>query len=247
METHFAHLQAVCFDYGNTLIEFHQSQLRLIDSAMVAFLEQRLGPVDADTFAAMRYADRVRPYQRDCIESDLRDLFAMHIRRLYGIEADAALLDAMHQVRFDAFVSAVKPLPWVPEVLEALAPHYRMVVLSNYPDGNAIRVSLEQLDLLDRFEAVLVSGDLGYVKPHRRTFATVVETLDLPPQTILHIGDNWLADIQGAKRAGLAACHLTQWPSPEKFNRAPGDHAPDLVLDHLDQLPDALLGQRQPI
>ena len=46
---------------------------------------------------------------------------------------------------------------------------------------------------------------VGTIKPHPAIFAAAREALGSPPPgAILHVGDDWAADVVGAKRAGLA-------------------------------------------
>ncbi len=233
-------LRAVIFDYGNTLIRFGRAELDQVDGAMIALLERECGKVDRQRFAELRQADRMRPYHDGCRENQVPEIFVPHIRELFGQEPTAELLEAMRQVWFDSFVDAIEPLPWSADVLGRLRQRYKLAVLSNYPSGEAIRASLDRVGLTEHLDLIVTSGDVGYVKPHHATFEAVLAGLGVSAEEALHVGDNWLADVQGAKRNGLFACHLTQYEPPESFEAQPDDHQPDLTLAHLDELPGAL-------
>ena len=77
---------------------------------------------------------------------------------------------------------------------------------------------------------------MGRVKPHPLPFRTILGELDVAPLEALYVGDNWLGDIQGAKRIGMRAAFIVQWETPEKFDRRPDDHEPDLTISHLSEL-----------
>jgi len=233
-------LKAVVLDYGNTVIRFGPSQLARLDGAMVRLLEKRCGPLDREAYYRMRTADRMKPYRDKYRENILIDLYRQHIHALYGREADDALLQEMAALRFDRLVKIVKAPASVRDVLGQLREQHSLALLSNYPDGNAIRASLEENGLTEFFDAVVVSGDVGYVKPHRAMFRKVLSELGVKAREAIHVGDNWLADVQGAKANGLWACHMTQWEPPERFEPCPGDHQPDLTITRLTQLPRAL-------
>jgi FMN phosphatase YigB (HAD superfamily) len=71
-------------------------------------------------------------------------------------------------------------------------------------------------------------------------YDTIVERLGVAPERCLMVGDNWLADIQGAKRAGMFAAHITQYETVEHFEPGPDDHPADLTITTLAELNDWL-------
>jgi FMN phosphatase YigB (HAD superfamily) len=85
---------------------------------------------------------------------------------------------------------------------------------------------------------IVVSQRVGAIKPSPRIFAVAATELDLAGDRILHLGDDWTADVVGARCAGWRAGFLrgqeTDWP------RQPIDPAvqvtADLVIDRLDLL-----------
>ena len=88
-------------------------------------------------------------------------------------------------------------------MLAALRPRYRLGVLSNLTHGPAAHRILEHLELAPYFEVILVSGDLGYRKPHPQVFQSLAQALDLPPSAIAFVGDDPRTDVQGAFDAGM--------------------------------------------
>ena len=77
---------------------------------------------------------------------------------------------------------------------------YRMIILSNHvPELPQI---VRGLGLTDAFEAVLGSAQTAVEKPHPQAFRLEMETLGNPTAAVM-IGDNPIADGQGALQAGL--------------------------------------------
>lgn len=232
-------IKAVIFDYGNTLVEFSPTQVSICDAALAAVLEKHFGPMDRERFRAMRHGNRLAPYAGDppaYRENNLLDISTNLVRDLYGAEPSPEQLADILRNRFDTFVRIVQAPDGVREVLGRLRKKYRLGLLSNYPDGNAIRASLEATGLARFFHAVVVSADVGYVKPHPLPYETLLKQLRVKPANALLVGDNWVGDIQGGKRAGLQVCLTRQWESYEKFERRAGDEEPDAVIDRLQDL-----------
>lgn len=62
---------------------------------------------------------------------------------------------------------------------------------------------LEVTDLADRFDTLVTRDTLGFGKPDARVFWTACERLGSEPTRTAYIGDEWEADIVGARGAGL--------------------------------------------
>ncbi len=234
-------LEVVVFDYGNTLVQFAEPQIRACDGALRERLEGLYGPVEVELLRAVRNEDRRAPYRAPAYrENRLPELCARLVRRLYGVEPDPACVEAMLRCRFVSFVDAVRVEPGVLDVLERLRRRFRLALLSNYPDGDAIRASLRRTGIGRFLDTVVVSADVGRVKPHAEVFRTLLERAGAEPAAAVMVGDNWLADIQGAKRNGLSAVLTRQWDTPEVFGRQPGDAEPDAEIGDLAELPALL-------
>jgi putative hydrolase of the HAD superfamily len=94
----------------------------------------------------------------------------------------------------------------VPALERLAAAGLRLAVTSNW-DERLPRV-LSALGLAERFTALVVSAEIGAEKPHPRIFAATAERLRLDAGEILHVGDRWLEDVEGAAAAGMPALWL---------------------------------------
>ncbi len=236
-------IRAVVFDYGNTLIEFSKKQIEQCDDALAATLTELFGDVDRSILGEARHRDRMAPYSGnppEYRENNMAEISEELIVELYGRKPTRPELNAVLKTRFEAFVESVSLQEHVVDVLESLGRKYELAVLSNYPDPYAIRQSMAKLGLDRHFSTIVVSGEIGFVKPHPLPFKIVHEELFIPPGQVVHVGDNWLADIQGAKRAGMQAIHMQQWETPETMMRGTGDQPPDEIIERLDELLDIL-------
>jgi len=232
-------IRAIVFDYGNTIIPYGRAELNRYGDDVFDAMEGLYGRLDRARFDGLRQASRMHPYAGDppCYrENDMAEITRALVRELTGAEATEAELAELLRARHDAFVRQVAVDLETRAALESLAERYPLGLLSNYPDGPAIRASLDRLGLTDFFGSIVISGELGLVKPHPIAFAKSLQQLGVPAPSCLFVGDNWLADVQGAKAVGMQVAHMTRWAAPEVFARAEEDYAPDLVIDSLGTL-----------
>jgi epoxide hydrolase-like predicted phosphatase len=82
---------------------------------------------------------------------------------------------------------------------------------SKYKTGLLSNASMEYIhdilvenDILRHFDEVVISGEVGYIKPDKAIFDIMIGRLGCEPKEIIFIDDN-LSNIESAKRIGLNA------------------------------------------
>lgn len=85
------------------------------------------------------------------------------------------------------------------------------VIVSN--GSSAVqRAKVEAAGLAPRVDGILISGELRTSKPQACMFQRALALANVPPECALMVGDHPVADIGGAKAAGIPACMLrTRW------------------------------------
>jgi putative hydrolase of the HAD superfamily len=100
---------------------------------------------------------------------------------------------------------AYKPKSIVPEevfrLLPALKEAYTLGLISNRE--KPYDAEIELLGLAPFFDLVLAGGHLRMWKPEPHIFIHACERLHLEPSEAVYVGDNYFADVVGARRAGL--------------------------------------------
>jgi len=92
--------------------------------------------------------------------------------------------------------------PCVPEMLTTLkGAGYQLGLVSNRT--NSCHEECENLGLLAYLDFAYVAGEVDAWKPDPRIFDRAIEITGSPPERIVYVGDNYYADMVGAKSAGL--------------------------------------------
>ncbi len=99
-----------------------------------------------------------------------------------------------------------------PEVVDVLAElrsrGYRLGVVSNW-DSRLIPLC-ERLGVTPHMEFVVASAAVGVEKPDRRIFDLALARAGVPAHRVVHVGDDYEADVLGAQGAGIDAIHLVR-------------------------------------
>jgi putative hydrolase of the HAD superfamily len=84
----------------------------------------------------------------------------------------------------------------------------KLAVISNW--DQRLRPLLRRLRLMNFFDVVVVSGEVGFAKPSPAIFEIAAHRLGLPPNEILHVGDEPGSDVGGARDSGFHAVWLAR-------------------------------------
>jgi putative hydrolase of the HAD superfamily len=118
--------------------------------------------------------------------------------------------------------------------LDALRGDYRLALVTNGASCLQ-REKFEASGLADRFDAVVVSGDLRNAKPHPAVYAHALDAVGAAPGDAVMVGDSLRNDVDGALAAGLRAVWVNRDGRPRPADRG------DLVeISSLSQLAGVL-------
>lgn len=93
------------------------------------------------------------------------------------------------------------------------------------------RAVLRALDLERRFDAIVISGEVGIAKPDPAAFRLACDQLGVKPGEAWHVGDDLMTDVGGAQSAGLVAVWVDRGGGTSSRSVEP-----DLVVRSLDSL-----------
>lgn len=217
------HIKAVSFDFANTLYPLQEADLEGTIVALHDFLERRLAhPIPYDAMRAV-YLE-VRAHQFASNRGSLRDNdFTERIRQVIASvqkgfgkhdgPPDEKLVADAEFAYAEGFVNAMRLPDGLVETIAEISKRFggKVAVCSNFMRADCIRRPLERDGITPHLAGVVVSCELGFIKPHPIMFEAVTRILGVEPHEAVHVGDDWDADIVGAMRAGLSAIYTTQW------------------------------------
>lgn len=197
-------IRAITFDVGGTLIEVSPSVGHVYAEVAARHGVKGLSPRLLDRrFAAAWRAARQFSHSR----SDWAGLVDATFR---------GLTDRPPSQTFFAELYACFAAPQARRVFEDVVPTLeslaarglKLGVISNWDER--LRPLLRRLRLAQYFAAIVVSREVGCSKPACAIFEHAVQKLGLPPEAVLHVGDDQSMDLRGARAAGLSALLLNR-------------------------------------
>lgn len=199
--------------------------------ALDAFLRERC-PRTAQRFPIHRMR-RLREQvaaEHPHLVHDFTEQRMISLRRALAESGD----DVAHaDAAFEAFYASRNDVVFYPDALpalERLAARWPVAALTN---GNA---DLERIGIGAHFCAFVSARDHGHAKPELPIFMATCERLGVEPHEVLHVGDDPLLDVVGARRAGMRSC----WINRKKESWPLGLPRPDLEFATLSGLADWL-------
>jgi putative hydrolase of the HAD superfamily len=78
------------------------------------------------------------------------------------------------------------------------------------------------------FGAIVVSGELGCGKPEPEPLLTALQTLAIPPEAAIMVGDSLERDVAGARAAGVRSVWVNRTGSQHRDGPAPDHEVADL-------------------
>ena len=206
-------IKAIGFDLFNTLIYANPHTLDEALKRLVSSLIKDDINLDPEIFksahekAAAQHIKQARQSGREThnrfwISTALQDCG-------YSIDPDDPIIARAVEKYFSAFPENCNLIPDTLEMLELLKNHYHLGLLSNFTHASAALDIINTLKLRPFFQILLISGDLGWRKPHPNVFKELKERMGFRGEEMIYIGDDPEPDIIGAKTAGINPVWMT--------------------------------------
>ena len=186
-------VKALLFDLGGVLIN--------IDFARALRAWSAFSPLSVAQLKAAFQQDDA--YERIETGRITTARYFEHLRACLKLDAtDEQIADAWNSLLLDEITETVDAIRRAREQLKL--PCY---IFSNTSPTHHALWRVRHARMLEAFERVFVSSEIGLRKPHREAFDFVAREIGVPPQAILFFDD--LADnVAGAAAAGFSTVHV---------------------------------------
>jgi HAD superfamily hydrolase (TIGR01549 family) len=121
------------------------------------------------------------------------------------------------------------------KLLKKAGKQCKVGLISNFTHAPVIYSSLRLLGISTFFNAVVVSGEVGWRKPSPKIFEDALNRLGIEAKEAVYIGDSPIEDIKGGKEAGLKTIFV-----PSQFNTlkdlVESQQKPDFITRDLESI-----------
>src|SRR6266545_7154235 len=190
-------IQAIIFDFGNVLLEWNPR-----------YVYQRYFPDDPEGmerfFKEVNFADwnlqqdKGRPFAEGV--AILSQQFPHH----------SHLIQAYHDHWVESVSGSIAGTVRILKQLKQAG--YSLYGLSNW-SAETFPYARKKYDFFDLLDDIVISGEVGHIKPNPEIFQIVLEKVGRPAQECLFIDDS-LTNIKQAQKMGFATIHFQ---SPEQL------------------------------
>ena len=127
-------------------------------------------------------------------------------------------------------------LPGAKEALDEICEHYPVGFITNgFAETQKLKVN--DFRLKEYSDQVIISEEVGFLKPHPKIFRYAEEKAGISADKILYVGDSYSSDVKGGKAAGWQVAWFTKESDAERLSKA------DFNFDDFSELRAKLNGK----
>lgn len=193
--------RAFLFDVGGVLIHFDPPFTELYQTALqskgLTFPIEEIKAALKKMYSALTHKSEQNPEFQFGLE-DWAPAFLTHLDLSTEQRSEATKAIADHFKRD----IRMRPNEQAYSLLEFLVRcNISLGVVSNW--DLSLAETLRSFHLLDYFQTVIASEEVGFSKPHPHIFRTTIEEMGIPREETAYIGDHYFMDVIGARRASI--------------------------------------------
>lgn len=161
------------------------------------------------------------------------DRFILHRRRFeetfieLGIEA--SLYEKAGKVYMNYYRNHWEWIEGAKEAYEKISANFTTGIITNgFAETQWMKI--KQFGFEDSARQIVISEEVGVMKPHPKIFDHATELAGVPRENILYVGDSFTSDVQGALKADWSIAWFKENPTNEEAD------TPTFWFDDFDEL-----------
>jgi putative hydrolase of the HAD superfamily len=231
-------LEAVLFDWGDTLMEFVWD-MELIAAGQRAGLRaigaDRLAEDDAFVDPEARFAAITALFEGTLDEIDYPG-FVRNVLEDAGVVVDQEQLDRFLEAEHAAWDPARVLARDAHALLEALRGRgLKLGLVSNaFDPGWLLHRDLEEFGVAERLDFAVFSSEVGKRKPHPEIFERALDALGVESGRAMFVGDRLYEDVRGSGELGMTTVQAVWFRADEHPDGREPDHQAFTMMDVLN-------------
>jgi len=234
-----ATVKAIIFDFIGTLANvknytLEDSKMKLyraiIDAGFNVSFESFLEAYSKahEKYRVVRYQELVEVTNAVWISEAVNNLG-------FKTNAEDPSIKTVVNVFFEDYLNSLKLRPCVKKLLNKVSRQYKLGLVSNFTYAPVIYAGIRKLDISRFFNAILVSEEVGWRKPHPKIFQEALKRLETTAKETVYVGDSPQEDIKGAQFVGMKTIFV-----PSQFyslqNLKESREEPDITVKDICEL-----------
>jgi len=206
-------IQFVYFDVDDTLLDHRHAEKQALN-ALIARYPTAFDGISPQTVHEAYHRYNVHLWQQyaqgKISKETLRFERFRHFREQFSIPE---AVETLIQYYMQAYSNHWKWTQGAKEAFLLIANHWPTGLLTN-GFAEVQRAKLQRFpELQQHTRSIVISEEVGVMKPHPDIFTYATEQARVPPENILYVGDSFTSDVQGGQQAGWQIGWFTSSPS----------------------------------
>jgi HAD superfamily hydrolase (TIGR01549 family) len=225
---------AVSIDRKYFYLDWDGIDTILKDRDLAQYLRPEVGQTELEVFFDQEiYSVFVEHEQTDAIDPQTNKLLLNKLDLVFDCPINQDLVDKL-LTHIDTMKYITIDAKAVEVVAELKRRGFRLTLVSNMMlPGKLLEAKLQDANILSYFDNIIISSEVGFIKPHPEIFRRALTDSKLRPDEVIFVGDTYRQDIVGAKRVGMK----TVWLNSRRESRVIAqDDPPDYEIEVLAEL-----------
>ncbi|WP_179298756.1 HAD family hydrolase [Evansella halocellulosilytica] len=210
--------EGICFDLDNTLFSHEKAFKHAIKASFEHYLsnvvKMKEDPISFNDFFNVFKSNSDRYWSmyesKELTGRDYRRLRFMKTMEAFKLPSSHEHADLFHEYYYNIVDDFSEPYPGMEQLLSFLKNrNIQLGIITNgMVDTQYGKVKKIGAGKWIPENNIIVSEEVGVVKPSTEIFRIAEKRMKLRPDQLLFIGDSWKHDVEGAKQAGWEAIFL---------------------------------------